>query len=933
VSALEQPSTTPGVDRPLGIPTRRLRSAARAGARLAGAIVLLVGLGGWPSMMPASALGLVLAGAALMLLAPERRRRSAVITGRVCAIAVVLTSGAALVEYAAGANFGIDRLAVWTGPRPGGVHAGRPSPAAAGAFLLAGAALLLLDARGQRRPSPATILAPLAAVVPTVAMLGYAFGIPELYSVPSVQPFTGMAVHTAMAALLLCVGILAARPDEGFMAVLTSEHAGGLIARRMVLGLLAFVPVAFLVLLGRRLGLYPEPVVSALLVFFALVEGLTFIDLTTSRLDADDLGRKRAERRVRELVEQAPDGVFVAGHDGRYIDINSAGCRMLGYSREELLGKGARDLIPPEDLPRLAADRLAMLGGATRMAEWKMRRRDGSWLPVEVSARLLVDGRWQAFIRDITDRKRHQEEIERARETDHQLRAELEEVTSAALTVSEAVAALPEPDVPEVMRIFALQAQLLTGARYVALGLGHDPDAPFEPWVSLGASEAMERALGHPPRSIGAQRPTPSFLGVPIRYRGRIVGNLYLADKRGAGEFSEKDGRMVEMLATRAAVAIETARLYAGEVAQRTWLQSIIDQMPEGVMLLNESGGVEAMNRALLALSSDDPEAVDPWGNPAIFDVREPDGTPVPFADYLVVRALTRGEVATDHEHFVRVRDGRMVPVLVSAAPIRDEDGLITGAVAVIRDVTALKELERLREEWASVVAHDLRQPVGAISLTAESLIKMHEGEPSAKERRAVERIRSASLRLNRMIEDLLDASRIEAKRLSVEPRLVDFRGLVDAVLESHRESAAGRPVKVSVERGQAAWIDPDRIHQVLGNLLSNAVKYGAPGSEITIHCSALDDTLEVSVTNEGGGIPADELPRLFSRFGRARSARAAGTPGLGLGLYIARGLVEAHGGRMWAESVPGASTSFHFTIPTVAPNPERVSSDAHAPA
>jgi PAS domain S-box-containing protein len=884
-------------------------------------------------MMPASALCLVLAGGALMLLAPERRPRAASIAGRMCAAAVVIASGATLVEYVAGVGFGLDRLAVWTSPRRAAEHAGRPSPQAAIAFLLAGAALFLLDARGPRRLRPAILLAPLAAIVPTVALLGYAFGVPALYSVPSVQPFTGMPFHTALAALLLCGGILAARPEGGFVAVLTSEHAGGVIARRMMLGLLAFVPVAFLVLLGHRLGLYSEPVVSALLVFFALVEGLSFIAPTTSRLDADDLARKRAEGRVRELVEQAPDGVFVATDDGRYIDVNGAGCRMLGYTRTELLAKRVRDLIPPEDLARLVADRQAMLGGATRIAEWKMRRRDGSWLPVEVSARLLADGRWQAFIRDITDRKLHQEEIERARETDHQLRAELEEVTSAALTVSDAVAALPEPDVPEVMRIFALQAQLLTGARYVGLGLGNDPNQPFESWVSLGVSEAMARALGDPARPMRVQPPTSSFLGVPIRYRGRAVGNLYLADRLGAGAFSDKDARMVEMLATRAAVAIETARLYAGEAAKRAWLRSIIDQMPEGVMLLNESGGIEAMNRALLALSSENPEAVDPWGNPALFDVREPDGTPVPFGDFLVVRALTRGEVTTDHEHLVRVRDGRMVPVLVSAAPIRDEDDRITGAVAVIRDVTALKELERLREEWASVVAHDLRQPVGAISLTAESLIKMHEGEPSPKERRAVERIRSASMRLNRMIEDLLDASRIEAKRLSVEPRLVDFRGLVDAVLESHREAAAGRPVKVGVARGQAAFIDPDRIHQVLGNLLSNAVKYGDPGSEIQIQCLTRDDTLEVSVSNLGAGIPADELPRLFSRFGRARSARAAGTPGLGLGLYIARGLVEAHGGRMWAESVPGGATSFHFTVPTAAPSPERVGSDAHAPA
>jgi signal transduction histidine kinase len=164
------------------------------------------------------------------------------------------------------------------------------------------------------------------------------------------------------------------------------------------------------------------------------------------------------------------------------------------------------------------------------------------------------------------------------------------------------------------------------------------------------------------------------------------------------------------------------------------------------------------------------------------------------------------------------------------------------------------------------------------------------------------------------MIEDLLDASRIEAKQLSVEPRAIDFRAIVDAVLASHREGTS--TIRVVAEGETWAWIDPDRIHQVLDNLLSNAGKYGRPDTEIRIDCLDRGEMLEVVVTNQGPGIPAEELPQLFSRFGRTRDARADRTPGIGLGLYIARGLVEAHGGRIWAESVPGATTSFHFTIP-----------------
>jgi PAS domain S-box-containing protein len=797
MGAPEQRVSDPAPSRPARDSTD-LRATLRGGAPFIGALVALVGVAalvGWlwgypaltsvfaggPVLTANTALLFMLSGSALLLAAPVAAPRPALVASRLCAAAALLFAGLTLLEYVAGLDLGIDRLLVHDGPRPPGPFAGRSSPQTATSMFLASAALLTLDRGAKRGASPTQILALVSGSIPTVALLGYAFGIPAFYRAPGQHPAAGMALHTTATLLALNAGILAARPDVGPVALVTSSHAGGVTARHLLLGLLAFLPLAFLIVAGRRLGLYGEAVVLALLAFFALVEGGVVIFLAAARLDADDLARERAqvrlrasEARTRELFEQAAEGIFIADLDGRYIDVNGAACRMLGRAREEIVGQLIRSFLDPADVARLARAKQDLLAGGVQVSEWRLRRADGSWLPVEVNTKILADGRWQAFARDITERKQNEREAAGAREADR--------------------------------------------------------------------------------------------------------------------------------------------RLYAGEAARRAWLMSIIDQMPEGVLLLNEGGGVEAMNRALLTLATEPSGSADLGGNPSLFDVRAPDGSPIPFNDYLVVRALRRGEVATDREHLVRLSDGRFVPVLVSAAPVRDATGRITGAVAIVRDITARKQLERLREEWASVVAHDLRQPVGAISLTAESLFRLHGGELPDKERKAVDRIRSASKRLNRMIEDLLDASRIEAKQLSVEPRAIDFRAIVDAVLESHREGTS--TIRVVAEGETWAWIDPDRIHQVLDNLLSNAGKYGRPDTEIRIDCLDRGEMLEVVVTNQGPGIPAEELPQLFSRFGRTRDARADRTPGIGLGLYIARGLVEAHGGRIWAESVPGATTSFHFTIP-----------------
>ncbi len=307
-------------------------------------------------------------------------------------------------------------------------------------------------------------------------------------------------------------------------------------------------------------------------------------------------------------------------------------------------------------------------------------------------------------------------------------------------------------------------------------------------------SPEIVQALGSPPRPVGVlgevaregrtirvaevrrhasfRRLPPghpeitSLLAVPLRFGGQSFGNLYLANKQGAAEFSSEDERKVEMLASRAAVAVQTARLYAGEAAGRTWLGTTIDQIPEGVVLLGRDERVVAMNRAASAFTCGEAHGVDPYGNPVMFDLRSPDGTPLPFDDYPLVRALRRGGVTLGRELLVRTADGRIVPVLTNAAPVYDESGQITGATNLVQDITQIKELERLREEWSSAVAHDLRQPVSAITLEVGALLRRMRGHLPEAAQHGLERIQKTAARLDRMIGDLLSASLIEANRL-----------------------------------------------------------------------------------------------------------------------------------------------------------------------
>jgi signal transduction histidine kinase len=242
---------------------------------------------------------------------------------------------------------------------------------------------------------------------------------------------------------------------------------------------------------------------------------------------------------------------------------------------------------------------------------------------------------------------------------------------------------------------------------------------------------------------------------------------------------------------------------------------------------------------------------------------------------------------------------------------------------AVLRDhVAQLQGRERQRVEWTAMVVHELRRPLTTIDLSAQLL---QEGSPGlhTQAREWLEQIRRGVEELTQVTLDLLDASAIEARAMRVEAVPVPVVPLV-------RGAIAARPdlverCRLRVEPGANVQVNADsrRVQQVLGNLLENAGKYGEPQAKIEVDLARYDGQLRVTVSSRGPGIPADRLSHVFDRFERSPQARKE-KPGLGLGLYIAKGLIEAHGGRIWVMSAPGIITQFHFTLPVASPLTER---------
>jgi signal transduction histidine kinase len=255
--------------------------------------------------------------------------------------------------------------------------------------------------------------------------------------------------------------------------------------------------------------------------------------------------------------------------------------------------------------------------------------------------------------------------------------------------------------------------------------------------------------------------------------------------------------------------------------------------------------------------------------------------------------------------------------------------GYLTGATTAVfalfgaalgrreKQLDAVHErLDQLRDELAAVVAHDLRGPIQTLELQAQVLLRKASGGTVLATTRELERMHRAAMSLARMVADLLDATRVEAHRLSLEPRSLALPGAVGELVDRMRAQLGDHPIEVvlpaSLPEVQA---DPQRLDQIVANLLENANKYSAPGTPIRVAGEARGDGVVLSVEDRGIGITPQEAARLFDRFYQARRARAAKS-GLGLGLYITKGLVDAHGGRIWVESQPGRGSAFHVWLP-----------------
>ena len=261
---------------------------------------------------------------------------------------------------------------------------------------------------------------------------------------------------------------------------------------------------------------------------------------------------------------------------------------------------------------------------------------------------------------------------------------------------------------------------------------------------------------------------------------------------------------------------------------------------------------------------------------------------------------------------FARRKDGSEFPVEISLSPLLTEEEALV--IAAVRDVSQRYALERFREEFLEFISHDLKNPLSIISLQARVLARQLSGRGLPEEAHAVDVIAQSAAFIDRLVRELLEMAYVESERVELELETVPLAPLLQAILERTISSFDRLRVRLEALRPVAALVEPRRIERVLVNFLQNALKYSPPGSPIVVHLEAVDGMAVVSVSDQGPGLSPEEASFVFDKYRRTSTARRK--EGLGLGLYISRKIVEAHGGRIGVESTPGRGARFYFQVP-----------------
>jgi two-component system, OmpR family, phosphate regulon sensor histidine kinase PhoR len=466
-------------------------------------------------------------------------------------------------------------------------------------------------------------------------------------------------------------------------------------------------------------------------------------------------------------------------------------------------------------------------------------------------------------------------------------------------------------------------------------------DAPCEEAVRYG--QPIRRPLiAESGEELLIEAQLSSCVYLPLLAGGTVVGVISIYGD--AALYERVDIPSLMTMGNSIGFAIANVLLYEDSQVERRKLRAVIDGIAEGVVLCDAQGRLLLANetaRALLSLESI-PYQQPLSEMPDFYAIRDLEGEALPVERLPLARALS-GEVFHDYRVLLRGASGQDSVMSFSGAPVHDDQDSVEGAVVVFRDVTTSQKLERAKDDFLAVAAHELRSPLAAVRGYTDLLVRREQrrGEEDSPELRGLNILAQQVTHMLRMVDNLLDVSRLDAGQFNLQLQRINLVALTEQVIEQQRPAAGDRDLVLETDRDDVmAVCDPLRIRQVITNLVGNAIRYSPQATAVSVGLSlewasrlaarhpayasrnaparqALSDGDElmavIQVRDQGAGISAEQAARLFKRYARGQERHGEG---LGLGLYLSREFVTRHGGEIWVESQDSQGSAFYVALP-----------------
>lgn len=848
-----------------------------------------------------TAIAFILAGISLLALNADENNKPIKTAGYVAAVTFGLIGLLTLSEHLFGWNLHIDELLMKEPPGAAAtVSPGRMGPPSSISFTLLSVMLLLFYSHRSIRL--AQVITGVVGFWALLVVLGYAYEAKALYGI---APYTGVALTSAIAFIILTLGILAANYSEGFMSIVSSNMAGGVMARRLLIVavIIPFV-LGWLHSAGQRAGYYDlgfgtAVLVVAIIALFTLAiwrVGLRLNEMERLHIAAEAVA-VRSESGLRQqaaLINLSYEAIFIWDFDGGILEWNNGSQQTYGYTREEAIGSTSHDLLKSRE-ESAAEERLqTLLRDGQWTGELSHTTRDGREVLVESRQQLIeADGRRLVLEtnRDITGRR--QQEAARYR-----LAAIVESSDDAV--IGKTMEGIITNWNVAATRIFGYSAEEAIGKPITMLIPTDRHNEEVEILRRLRRGERIDH-----------------FETVRVTRDGHFVDvSLTISPiKNDAGEVIGASKIMRDITDRR---RVEQA-LREGEERQRLALD-LVEMATWDVDL--RSGKAKWSDKHFLLLGYDIEEDGD-----ATFEMWKSRVHPEDYDQ--VMEAIERSKeektlFKTEHR-IVRADNGEIVWIAVAGSFLYDNAGEATRFMGLFFDITDRKRVDeerelllnraqvarsdaeaanRLKDEFLATVSHELRTPLNAILGWATMLRVGKIDEKTSS--RALETIERNARVQSQLIEDILDVSRMMTGKLGLDVRPVELLTVIEAAVDAVRPAAEAKAIRVQNvldPRAGPVLGDSNRLQQIVWNLLSNAIKFTPRDGRVMINLKRVDSHVELMVTDTGEGISEEFLPFLFDRFRQADSTMTRRLGGLGLGLAIVRQLVEMHAGSVSAES------------------------------